>query len=182
MPLPPRGWRRRQPGRPLCHKAQLRVPRVFALWTESKEKVAPGFQSSGRQQGEDHLPGGSRVSGALQDDQLTRSEPLCNGPGRVDYIRQVRLAGLGQWSRDTDNDHIRLIESLEGSCGFKALFSNPPDCRIRNVTEVALSRLELGNLDRVDIEPQYRDSSLREGTRQGQTNVAQPDDTHSHGP
>ena len=148
-------------------RRKLRVPGVFALWAESKEKVAPGFQSSGCEQGENHLPGGSRVSGALQDDQLAGSEPLCYGLGRVDYIRQVRLAGLGQWSRDTDDDHIRLIESLKGSCGFKALFSNPPDCRIRNVTDVALSLLELGNLDTVDIEPQHRDSPLREGTARG---------------
>src|SRR5208337_4615254 len=128
---------------------ELRVTGVFALRAKSQEKVAPRFQPSSREQGEDNLPGGSRVGSALQNDQLTRSEPLCYGLGRVDDIRQVGLAGLGQRSRDTDNDHIRLIESLEESCGFKALFSNPPDCRIRNVTDVALSLLELGNLDRV---------------------------------
>src|SRR5271157_760326 len=66
---------------------ELRVPGVFALWAESEEKVAPWFQSSGREQGEDHLPGGSRVGSALQNDQLTRTEPLCNGLARVDYVR-----------------------------------------------------------------------------------------------
>ena len=86
-------------------------PGSLALRAEGEEKVAPWLQSSGREQGEDHLPCGSRVGSALQNDQLTRTEPLCDGPARVDYIRQVGLAGVGQWSRDTDNDHIRLIES-----------------------------------------------------------------------
>ena len=101
--------------------------------------------------------------------------------GRVDDVAEVGIARIGQRRRHADDHDIRLIQPLKVDRRLEAFLAHLPDHRVGDVPDVAFSALEPGDLDRVDVEPQYRDPLLAESPGQRQADVAQADDPDADG-
>ena len=132
------------------------------------------------QERQDHLAGRARIGGALEHHELAGPQPRGDGLGRIDDVGEVRLARVGQRSRDADDDDVGLIQPLEVDRGLESVLAHLADHRVGDVPDVAFAALEPGDLDRVDVEAQDRDPAVAERSGQREADVAQADDPDTH--
>ena len=147
---------------------------------KARKKSTPGFSPLRGEQRQDHLAGRARISGALEHHELAGPQPLGDGLGRVDDVGEVRLARIGQRSRNADDDDVGLIEPLEVDRGLELVVAHLADGRGGDVPDVAFPALEPGYLRRVDVKPQNGDPTVAEGSGQGKADVAQADDPNAN--
>src|SRR5262249_25474605 len=118
------------------------------------------------------------VGRALQHDQLSGAEPGRDGFGRVDNVRQVRIARLGEWSRNTNNDNVGLIEAVETRGRLETLPAHARDHVRGDMADVAVALLKSLDLGGIDVEAKNGKLFAGKGSGQRETDIAQANDPY----
>ena len=96
--------------------------------------------------------------------------------------RKVRLSGGAEWRRYADDQGISFSRAGKIDGGLEPPGSSGLDHGIRNMQEVAPSRVDCCRFLLVDVEPDYSKSCFRKTQRKGKPYVSKTDNTDRRGP
>src|SRR5690606_40743398 len=134
--------------------------------------VRPGHQPAVLHPWQQLLLGGARISGAFQGHHLTGTQV---GPERlsgIDHEAHVRLPVPVQRRRHTENQRIALTGATEIRGRLEAAAGRLGNLPGGDMLDIALPRIQPGNLALVDINPQYPKADRdRKSTRLNSSHV-----------
>ena len=159
---------------------EVRAAGVDPLGRERQVEVAARRHPRLLEDRQQTLPGGARVGGRLQDDQLLGLEHLRERRRGVQEEGEVGLAGPGERGRDADDHGVTGGEVGVGGGRLEQIAAGLED-RVGDVLDVAAATAQALDLGLVGVESDDLVPGLGEGDRQRQADVSEADDPYLHG-
>ena len=100
------------------------------------------------------IVGRAWIGGRLENHQLPAPQMDGNRVHRLHDVRKVGVFGLAQGRRDADINRVHVGKAAEVRRGHQLLRLDAfSEVGLRHVGDVAAARVDLANLQRVDVEP-----------------------------
>ncbi len=149
----------------ICGQAAVcSVAWIFALGREGQEEVARNvfgvgsggdgaFEAALFENGEEKLLGRTRVSGGLQNDELTLLQVRVDGEAGVFDVAQIGFAPLVERRRNADDDGVDVLEFREVGRSAEMLAVDVLlNLGLLDVLDVRFAGVEQGNFGGIGIE------------------------------
>ena len=171
------GWREATDEARNVTRSAGRITGVDALWGKSEIEVASGHQAGALQLTPERTARRPRVSGRLEDDQLSAAQSLGDEPGRGQDGLQVRVLGLADRRGYADDDgrrrrHVRVPGARNGQAGGKR--ARQPI--VGDVIDRGSTLAQLRDTCLTGVDPLDGKSGLDECDRERQADVTESDD------
>ena len=156
--------------------AVRRVARVDALRGERQVEVAADREAGALEDRAHDLLGRARPGRRLEDDEHARADVARDRLGRRRDRAQVGTALVGQRGRDADDHGVGVVELVLECRRPEAARQHVAHVVVAEVVDVrppALQRLDQAG---VHVEADHLQAAAHRGLRQGEADVAEPDD------